>query len=301
MTGNYILLLLLFVLLPGRWKPEASFEKQTGECIECHGEMIKEPVIHPELESTCDICHASTGEDHPKPDVKGFSLAESLPLLCFNCHSDFQNNIDTYATVHGSVIDSKSCINCHNPHSSKQSSLLVDGTNNLCLRCHNKTIVTDISRIGNINQVLTRAKSVHSPVEGGGCVTCHNPHYSEKKSLLVGNFPSGLYTEATTENFELCFLCHDTDLLGSISTESGTNFRDGLTNLHFIHINGDKGRNCTMCHDIHGAAGDRLIRDRVVFGRWEMKIDFELSENGGACLTACHAKKIYDRTLAIEK
>ena len=52
-----------------------------------------------------------------------------------------------------------------------------------------------------------------------------------------------------------------------------------------------------MCHDIHGAIGYRLIRDKIGFGSWEIRIDFALSENGGSCLTACHSEKAYNRTV----
>jgi predicted CXXCH cytochrome family protein len=298
MAGNYLIYILLMLIFPGRHRSSADIEVHREECITCHEELLRKSVVHPQLESICDICHASNGEDHPQGNQKGFSLTEKLPLLCFNCHSDFQDHSDLFPILHGPVSDSLSCINCHNPHSSDQPKLLIDGTNNLCLKCHNKTILTDSATVTNINQVLSRAISIHPPVESGGCVICHNPHFSEKKFLLIGNFPSDQYVQATSDNFEICFMCHETDLLEAPSTEFGTNFRNGKKNLHFVHINGDRGRNCTMCHDIHGAASDRLIRDKLKFGSWEMKIEFMLTDNGGSCLTACHSKKSYVRTAA---
>ena len=112
---------------------------------------------------------------------------------------------------------------------------------------------------------------------------------------------SDQYVKATSENFEICFLCHDPDIFETQVTEYGTDFRDGKRNLHFVHINGDKGRNCTMCHDVHGASHDRLIIDRLRFGNWEMRISFEITENGGSCLNGCHTEKNYDRTKSQEK
>jgi predicted CXXCH cytochrome family protein len=296
MTGSYILIILLLLVSPGINTPVSFSARQEG-CISCHGDMLKKSVIHPELAATCDICHTPTGEEHPKTHTKGFTLSEKLPTLCFNCHTDFQEKIDAYASVHDPVKDAVSCINCHNPHSSSENKLLTDGTNDLCLKCHNKTIVKDSVRISNISQTLSRAKTIHPPVTSGGCVTCHNPHFSEKRKLLIGNYPADQYVKASADLFELCFMCHDTDLLEKRTTETGTNFRNGKDNLHFVHLNGEKGRSCTMCHDVHGAAYDRLIVDRLKFGKWEMKISFSITENGGSCITACHNEKTYDRTI----
>jgi predicted CXXCH cytochrome family protein len=298
MTG-YMILLFLFLFLPSGRLKTAKPDTGNAECITCHGDLIKNNVVHPDLESTCDICHAPTGSVHPQKNIKGFTLTEKLPVLCFNCHTEFQQHLEKYPSVHGPLRDSLSCLNCHNPHSSPQQKLLTDGTNNLCLNCHNRTISNESVRIENISQILSKAKSVHQAIEGG-CVTCHNPHFSEKRLLLIGNFPASQYVKGTTENYEICFMCHDADLIEAKSTITGTNFRNGKTNLHYVHLKGEKGRSCTMCHDVHGSVNDRLILDKLKFGNWEMKIRFEISENGGSCLTACHSEKKYDRTVPKE-
>ena len=294
MILNYILILIVvLVTLKTSYMPSFSITQQ--DCLSCHSDLTKNTVVHPDLATTCDICHTSSGQEHPKPGVKGFSLSEKLPILCFNCHSEIQANADTLKLVHGPLRDTVSCINCHNPHSSPENRLLKHSAGELCLNCHNKTIRTDSSIIINIGQVISRAKSVHSPVESGECTTCHNPHFSEKKYLLTGNFPDSQYVKGDIDRFELCFMCHDADLFSAKETESGTNFRNGIVNLHFIHINSNKGRNCTMCHDVHAAENMKLIRDKVKFGSWDMNIKFTENADGGACLTACHSEKIYIR------
>ncbi len=270
------------------------------DCIECHGDLLNNNVIHPDLESSCDICHNSTGEDHPKENVRGFSLTENIPVLCFICHSDLQEQSESAEVTHGPFSSSPSCLSCHNPHSSENANLLKKGTNNLCLDCHNRSISRDSLRISNIRQKLTNAKSVHSPVDDG-CTTCHNPHFSERRTLLIADFTDQQYINAKKENFDLCFICHDSDLFDAKETEIATNFRNGSINLHYLHVNREKGRNCNMCHEIHGSINDRLILDKLKFGNWEMKFRFNITENGGSCLTGCHSEKSYDRTIFSEE
>jgi predicted CXXCH cytochrome family protein len=294
MIANYILIFIIVLVTLMTGSKPAIIMKQK-DCLSCHSGLIKNTVVHPDLATTCDICHTSLGEEHPKAGFKGFSLSEKLPILCFNCHSDIQANFDTLSLVHGPLGDTVSCINCHNPHSSAENRLLKYSAGKLCLTCHNKTIRTDSSVIANIGQTISRAKSVHSPVESGECTTCHHPHFSETKLLLTGNFPDSQYVKSEIGRFDLCFMCHDADLFSARETETGTNFRNGNANLHFIHVNSGKGRNCNMCHDVHAAQNLKLIRDKVKFGSWEMSIRFTWDEDGGSCLTACHSEKKYNR------
>jgi predicted CXXCH cytochrome family protein len=298
MTGYFIAVVILLIL-PLAGKRQFYSEPFKAECITCHSALAGNVVVHPELESTCDICHTPTGAEHPQANVRGYNLADELPELCYMCHTDIQENSGTMPVVHGPMNDKASCMNCHNPHSSPRDKLLINSANDLCLSCHNKTIVTDSLKIKNIRQVITNARSVHQAIEGG-CVTCHNPHSSEKRTLLVADYPADQYVKASAETYELCFMCHDTDLLEAKTTEYGTGFRNAKTNLHYVHVNQEKGRSCSMCHDVHGSQNEKLIIDKLKFGNWEMKISFEATENGGSCLTACHTEKKYDRTIPIE-
>ena len=105
----------------------------------------------------------------------------------------------------------------------------------------------------------------------------------------------GSYAKGIEENFTLCFDCHDTDLLNVEKTTVGTEFRSGDRNLHFVHINKEKGRNCTTCHDIHAANNTKLIATTVKFGRWDMPLNYLENENGGTCATGCHKERSYAR------
>nr|MDA3952452.1 OmpA family protein [Bacteroidales bacterium] len=74
-----------------------------------------------------------------------------------------------------------------------------------------------------------------------------------------------------------------------------TNFRNGNVNMHYLHINGEKGRSCNTCHDVHGTKGKFLISDKVLFGNWEMDMNYVVKEFGGSCATGCHAEEEYNR------
>ncbi|MDH5604858.1 MAG: hypothetical protein OEY51_13000, partial [Cyclobacteriaceae bacterium] len=121
-------------------------------------------------------------------------------------------------------------------------------------------------------------------------------HSTDKHTLLVADFPEGSYAAAEVNNFILCFMCHSPGLFQDKETESGTNFRDGKKNLHFTHVNGQKGRNCTMCHNVHGSKAVKLIAENVKFGNWDMPIKYTPNEKGGSCQPGCHEKKTYTRT-----
>ena len=66
--------------------------------------------------------------------------------------------------------------------------------------------------------------------------------------------------------------------------------------MHFLHINGNRGRNCISCHNIHGSKNEHLIADKIPYGNWAMPMKFVKNENGGSCFPGCHSKKNYDRT-----
>jgi hypothetical protein len=80
-------------------------------------------------------------------------------------------------------------------------------------------------------------------------------------------------------------------------TSNETNFRDGTRNLHYVHVNREKARNCTTCHDIHGSKYVHLIAEKVAFGKWEMPMKFDVNETGGSCSTGCHKKLNYNRII----
>ena len=71
------------------------------------------------------------------------------------------------------------------------------------------------------------------------------------------------YLAFAIERYDLCFSCHVSDLVKDKSGRGLTQFRNGDLNLHWLHVNREKGRNCRSCHQTHassnGAIGARNL------------------------------------------
>lgn len=269
------------------------FEEGAELCYSCHTELKEEhslKYVHkPVKNGECTECHEVHSSNDPK------LIFAQAPDLCFFCHNELEDGRAKAKTVHTASFEGDACLLCHTPHASAEKRLLADKSKQLCLNCHNKIIKrADESLIPNIEKHLTESTHQHKALKKR-CTACHDPHYSDRGLLLKENFPLGHYVKGIEENFALCFNCHDTDLLNLETTDVGTEFRDGDRNLHYVHVNKDKGRNCTNCHDIHAANNTKLIATTVKFGRWDMPLNYIENENGGTCATGCHKKRSYLR------
>jgi len=284
---------LTILVLPfsGPAEPEqVKIGWQQSDCMECHSDLVEHDVMHYPAEDACDNCHESTGASHPSGDSVGFRLMDNIPALCFYCHEETKVKTHTHQAV-----EEGDCLGCHDAHGSSELSLLKFSEPELCLSCHDRDYRTDSTETMNIRRLVQGKMIAHSAIEGGGCMSCHRAHGSDFRALLVERFPEADYIPAKTENFELCFLCHDSDLMEAEETEYSTGFRNGIKNLHWLHMNGNKGRNCRMCHNIHGSPQSFLVEVGVGFGSWEMQMNFVPDEQGGSCLPGCHGKLSYQR------
>lgn len=270
-----------------------SFVAKEDKCTDCHSDLMSKPNAHAAADD-CSSCHQQKIEEHKNTTQKGLNLVDKLPDLCYTCHDEIKKKFETPSLTHKAVNDAKGCVVCHSPHSSPEKKMLVMKERDMCLSCHNKEMVTKTGLIANMQLLLKTSKMEHAPVTDG-CVACHNPHGSENTRLLNKMFPADQYVSAKKENFALCFDCHESGLLEDAKTTSTTSFRNGDKNLHFVHINGDKGRACTICHNVHASVNSHLIVSKVKFGTWDFKMNYTSDEKGGSCLPACHGEKKYYR------
>jgi predicted CXXCH cytochrome family protein len=146
-------------------------------------------------------------------------------------------------------------------------------------------------------ELLTEpTQNKHGPIREGDCAGCHLAHGSTQQHLLAKPYSSDFYQPFEEEKYELCFSCHDRQLVLLPNTTGLTGFRNGDRNLHFLHVNKpDKGRNCRACHSTHSSTLPMHIRESVPYGSWELPIGFTKTATGGACASACHKEYRYDR------
>jgi len=249
-------------------------------CFICHVDMqeeIKKKVVHPALAGGCTSCHDPHGSS-----MKKFFPAEGTGL-CYQCHPQVEDRLKSAKSVHAPIKTEQGCASCHAPHASDGEKLLSKTGKELCLACHKDFLKKD-------QTVL------HGPIKEGKCTACHDPHGTPFGKLLIKAYSTEFYVSYSDAEFQLCFACHNRDLLRYPTTNYATGFRDGNKNLHFIHVNrADRGKSCKACHVIHGGPNPKLMADKVSFGKWSLPLKFVKSETGGSCAPGCHKKYPYDR------
>ena len=135
----------------------------------------------------------------------------------------------------------------------------------------------------------------HPPFAAGACLLCHTPHAGDNYRLLKSPFPESDYASFSPDKY-ICLTCHSATAFTEPRTTTETAFRNGNLNLHYRHVNREKGRSCRFCHDPHATKYAALIRDQVPFGSRFIKINsFEKTETGGTCAHSCHGAVRYDR------
>ena len=269
-------------------------------CFQCHDDMGKDfaaaSVIHPAIkEAGCTVCH------DPHGSRQKALLKKRLPDLCVECHGDIGEKASRSRVRHAALYRSEKCATCHSPHFSRNPSLLLFPQKELCLSCHGEDDYTRSDPLSNIAREINGKKHLHGPVGDGECSACHDPHGSDFFRLLRGEYPADPYAPYRRGAYDFCFGCHNPDLLKSPTTTSGTVFRNGDENLHYLHVADiRKGRTCRMCHEPHASNNPKLAReDGSKFGVWRIPVHFKATETGGSCAPGCHRPLKYDRKIPV--
>ena len=273
----------------------------TELCFGCHEEIQQgiesARVVHASVVDDCTNCH------NPHNAEFRYLLIEQSPGLCASCHDEVWSQVTEAPVRHDAATQGKGCLNCHSPHASDVDSLLKGLAYDLCVDCHSVDgMVDDQGRpLPNFSGMLAVNPVVHGPVEARDCSACHTPHGGKIFRLLSIEYPEKFYSPFEPKNYELCFSCHNEEVVGVERTTTLTGFRDGDRNLHFVHVNKkERGRTCRACHEVHAAPQEHLIRDGVPYGKsgWVLKINYKRTPNGGSCEKTCHGAFSYDRTRA---
>ena len=198
-------------------------------CVGCHQEQAKKietsKVQHPGAMGDCTDCHSPHAGPSPgmlKPDAVN---------ACLQCHAD-QAELHSKKVLHQPAFE-QGCATCHDPHGSDHPKLLRAEGNALCLECHGpeskptRNQGEQMVRIFNGNVRLPEgyfSQVVRLPLSNGlghpvmghpvtdapdpldqtkikhvDCLTCHQPHASAARALLVKD---------QTPNLQFCRSCH---------------------------------------------------------------------------------------------
>lgn len=162
-------------------------------CIDCHDPHYsnEKKLLRghkPVIQGKCNSCHIS--------DKNGFRLIEDIKALCYVCHTIQINK------KHSGLGKNNPCELCHSSHGSGYKYNLKKNLVYVCSNdnCHNGA---DIEKHPHSYKDLYPSSKVKIPSElrvakDGRiiCLTCHESHSSQNKSMLI------------TSKGELCVKCH---------------------------------------------------------------------------------------------
>jgi predicted CXXCH cytochrome family protein len=276
--------------------PKEFMLPETGNslCFVCHTDMrehvhsvrIQHDVIN---EEGCTACH-----DPHRSNFKQ-QLKQDMSALCMECHEQVGEVVEKAVVAHEPVTKDTKCANCHEPHGGNVPELLVNQEVNLCLDCHDEPMETPSGSIINMKAWIEDNPEHHGPIREGNCTLCHQPHGSQHFRILAYEFPRKFYSPFSIEVYDLCFQCHEDTLVLDERTTALTDFRNGDMNLHYVHVNKERGRTCRACHEVHAGTKPKRMKDFVPYGTWMYPVNFELAVDGGKCAPGCHLPRGYDR------
>ncbi len=255
-------------------------------CFLCHLDRQAQFELkykHEPAAKDCALCHDTHSTDY------SYMLKGEGQDLCYNCHKDIEKLMGDSKVTHG-ALEKGVCTVCHTAHASDYPRQLKAGAKQICYTCHKELGIK-----------VKKAEFVHGPVKQDDCYACHNPHGSGYAKVLKKAFPSEFYIPYATESYAMCFDCHNRDISVDQFTTTLTGFRNGDFNLHFLHVNREKGRSCKACHEVHAGSQAKHIRKEVPFGKmWMLPVNFTQAKNGGTCVVGCHKPKEYNRVSPVK-
>ncbi len=266
-------------------------------CLGCHEDfqqVLARQFGHVAAQESCVNCHNPHNAKLPK------LVVEEPGGLCLSCHEDVKKLVGESKVAHGAITAVGQCANCHNPHGANVEHLLKKPVFDLCLDCHGQDDVKDHQgkRLTNMKTLLDKNPERHFPVDD--CSACHRPHAGHTFRLLTQEYPPQFYSPYDPKLYALCFECHEETVVAEPETTTLTQFRNGSTNLHFVHVNkAERGRTCRACHEVHASKQEHLIRDAVPYGAkgWMLKINYTRAPTGGSCAKTCHETRSYTNTV----
>ena len=276
-------------------QPGPVVKQPPALCLECHEEftaVMKRPHTHMPARTNCTICH------NPHNAANRKLLRQEPVALCGSCHGSLREASSKAKVQHRALTTGAQCANCHNPHASTVEKLLIQLPFDLCLSCHNRDDMAGAGgkKLQNMKAWLDGNKEWHGPVAAKDCSACHEPHGGNQFRLLKESYPQEFYAPYNPRTYALCFSCHREEAFSTAQTTALTSFRNGSTNLHFVHLQqAGRGRTCRACHEVHASKQEHHIRDGVPYGSggWILKLHYKKAADGGSCEKTCHQERSY--------
>ncbi|MEW5924893.1 MAG: cytochrome c3 family protein [Candidatus Zixiibacteriota bacterium] len=236
----FIGVLLLFMIAPMiSAKEEIDRDvliKESATCLDCHdmaaslassAHRLSDAKAPMPVAVGCIGCHDGWKVHIEDPSRDNITNPRSLSNfdqagVCGRCHLN-PHQSSMYSSDPHSRTD-VGCLSCHKVHDNHNRFLVKDDGDNYCGSCHT-SVLSEFKR-----------RSVH-PLESGniGCTDCHYSGDNQDRLFAAGVDWS-------------CQKCH-TDQAGPYIHEHPVVYE------HLVEGNG-----CTQCHEPHGSANDRLLK-----------------------------------------
>ncbi len=198
-------------------------------CLECHKGNARTGWIgstHETNDVACTNCHKIHAERDPVREMV------TQPDVCYTCHKKQRADFNK-PTTHPVRFGRMTCSECHSPHGSNATAMLVKPTvNQTCYTCHAEKRGPFLWE--------------HAPV-AEDCTLCHSPHGTVRPTLLTKTPPL------------LCQQCHAVAGHPSVAYTGAALPGGGAGGSAFLLAG-----SCTNCHSqIHGSnhpSGVKLMR-----------------------------------------
>jgi predicted CXXCH cytochrome family protein len=236
-----------------------------GSCQSCHRRGLKTRSANgpiPDTSKTCFACHdaattkgmfthsavtrgqcAGCHEPHLSPEKK--LLRASGRKLCAACHAPIEAKL-ALASAHEPAKDD--CATCHAAHSSNNPKQLSDVSPALCLNCHDSSDAPLVK------------KHLGAKMEKLDCTSCHDPHGSVQKPLLISKSLHPPFVDKS------CDSCHDGSSSKLVENGSRTlcfachsDIEEQVTKAKIPHA-ALEAVECTECHSPHASKQRKLVK-----------------------------------------
>jgi predicted CXXCH cytochrome family protein len=216
-------------------------------CAYCHKDYVRIFAASPHArihfnwgltndQAGCESCHGPGSKHIEAGGGEGKFIINpgKDPSACFQCHQEVQSEFNL-PQHHPLIEGHMNCVQCHDPHGrdifKPAGGLAMARLNETCAQCHREQ---------------TRPFVFEHEAMREGCTTCHNPHGSINRKLLVD------------PDANLCLRCH-----AQVQDGSGTIFIGGIDHSSMGSLANLSRATCwaSGCHTaVHGSNVDPWLR-----------------------------------------